>query len=199
MLDPVGEPVLDDRALMALVIERDSHALAKLYDRYSRPAYSLALRILCDRGLAEDVVQEVFMAVWRDASRFDTARGGFSSYLLSMVHHKAVDSVRREEGMRRRRNSLEVLEAGERGPKSVEEEVWTTLRGERVREALQQIPNAQREALELAYYGGHTQREIAAMTATPLGTVKTRMLAGMRRLRELLENTAMSTEEVAGR
>ena len=193
-----AEAALEDRALMALVSERDSSALAALYDRYSRPAFSLALRILGDRTHAEDVVQEVFLAVWRDASRFDATRGGFSSYLLSMVHHKAVDAVRREEGMRRRRSNLEILEAGEPGPASVEDEVWTTLRGERVREALAQIPDAQRQALELAYFGGHTQREIAALTSTPLGTVKTRMLAGMRRLRDLLEASVTSPEEVTG-
>lgn len=193
-----AETALDDRALMALVTERDSAALAALYDRYNRPAFSLALRILGDRTHAEDVVQEVFLAVWRDAARFDVTRGGFSSYLLSMVHHKAVDAVRREEGMRRRRTNLEILESGEPPAKSVEDEVWTTLRGERVREALALIPDAQREALELAYFGGHTQREIAALTATPLGTVKTRMLAGMKRLRDLLEASVTSPEEVTG-
>jgi RNA polymerase sigma-70 factor (ECF subfamily) len=199
MLDGMGQPVLDDRALMARVIERDTHALAALYDRYSRPAFSLALRILSNRELAEDVVQEVFLAVWRDAARFDTARGAFSSYLLSMVHHKAVDVVRREEGIRKRGNALGVLELGETGDRCVEDEVWSTMRSEKVRAALVQIPPNQREALELAYFGGHTQREIAALTDTPLGTVKTRMLAGMRRLRELLESSVLTPEEVAGR
>ena len=187
--DP-GLDGLDDRALVALVTAGDGAALEVLYARYGRPCYALARRILTDEVLAQDVVQEVFLALWRDAGRFDAARGGFSSWLLSMTHHKAVDSVRREENLRKRRTTAEQLEAREAPVPGPDDEAWTTLRGERVRAALGQLPEAQREALVLAYYGGYTQREIAGLTATPLGTVKTRMLAGMRRLREGLEGVA---------
>jgi RNA polymerase sigma-70 factor (ECF subfamily) len=179
-----------DRELVARLADRDGGALDVLYQRYGRPAYSLALRITSDSGFAEDVVQEVFLALWRDPSRYDAGRGGFASWLLSMTHHKAVDAVRREESLRRRRqaatdDTMAMMDETGPGP-SVDEEVWTVLRGERVREALRELPGPQREALTLAYFGGFTQREVASLTDTPLGTVKTRMLAGMRKLRESL-------------
>lgn len=178
---------LDDRALVSRVVAGDAEALEALYRRYARPCYGLARRILVDEQHAQDVVQEVFLTVWRDASRFDAARGGFSSWLLSMTHHKAVDAVRREENLRKRRTSEEVLETTVSDAPRVEDEVWSLLRRSRVREALQLLPDLQREALTLAYFGGYTQREIAGITGAPLGTVKTRMLAGMRRLREALD------------
>jgi len=178
---------LDDRALVARVTASDSGALEALYRRYGRPCYGLARRILTDEQFAQDVVQEVFLTVWRDASRFDPARGAFSSWLLSMTHHKAVDAVRREENLRKRRTTADVLDDKVSDAPAVEDEVWSLLRRSRVREALQLLPAPQREALTLAYFGGYTQREIAGLTATPLGTVKTRMLAGMRRLREALD------------
>jgi RNA polymerase sigma-70 factor (ECF subfamily) len=177
----------DDRALVARVTEGDGAALEALYRRYGRPCYGLARRILADDQFAQDVVQEVFLAVWRDASRFDATRGGFSTWLLSMTHHKAVDAVRREENLRKRRTTADGLETQESDAPKVEEEVWSLLRRSRVREALQTLPAPQREALTLAYFGGYTQREIAGLTSTPLGTVKTRMLAGMKRLRETLD------------
>ena len=177
----------DDRGLVARVTEGDGAALEALYRRYGRPCYGLARRILGDEQFAQDVVQEVFLTVWRDASRFDPARGGFSSWLLSMTHHKAVDAVRREENLRKRRTTAEGLEERESDAPEVGEEVWSLLRRSRVREALKTLPAPQREALTLAYFGGYTQREIAGLTTTPLGTVKTRMLAGMKRLRETLD------------
>jgi RNA polymerase sigma factor (sigma-70 family) len=176
-----------DAALVTAVVAGDAAALEELYGRYGRSCYALARRVVADEQLAQDVVQEVFLALWRDASRFDGARGGFSTWLLSMTHHKAVDCVRREEGMRRRRNAVEQLEAAEPPVPAPDDEVWASVRGERVREALHRLPPAQREALVLAYFGGYTQREIAGLTTTPLGTVKTRMLAGMRRMREGLD------------
>jgi RNA polymerase sigma-70 factor (ECF subfamily) len=177
----------DDRTLVGLVCGSDAGALEALYARYGRACYGLARRILTDEQLAQDVVQEVFLAVWRDATRFDAARGGFSSWLLSMTHHKAVDSVRREENLRKRRTSADLLEARESEAPKVDDAVWSLVRRERVREALKGLPGPQREALALAYFGGYTQREIAGLTATPLGTVKTRMLAGMRRMKESLD------------
>jgi RNA polymerase sigma-70 factor (ECF subfamily) len=179
-----------DAALVERLGARDGSALDELYARYGRPAYSLAFRVTGDQGFAEDVVQEVFLALWREPSRYDRARGGFASWLLSMTHHKAVDAVRREESLRRRRTAATeeaVAMMDDPGAvSSVDEEVWSVLRAERVREALRGLPAPQREALTLAYFGGFTQREVAALTDTPLGTVKTRMLAGMRRLRDSL-------------
>ena len=177
----------DDRALVARVTEGDGGALEALYGRYGRACYGLARRILVDEQLAQDAVQEVFLTVWRDASRFDASRGAFSTWLLSMTHHKAVDSVRREENLRKRRTTDEALEVTECDAPRVDDAVWSLLRRERVREVLKTLPEPQREALTLAYFGGYTQREIAGLTSTPLGTVKTRMLAGMRRMKQSLD------------
>lgn len=188
---------LDDRALVARVTEGDGGALEALYARYGRACYGLARRILTDEQLAADVVQEVFLTVWRDASKFDASRGGFSSWLLSMTHHKAVDAVRREENHRKRRSAAELLEERPADTPQVDDEVWSTIRGERVRAAMQLLPHAQREALVLAYFGGYTQREIAGITDTPLGTVKTRMLMGMRRLKEGLDGIQTSAPDAS--
>jgi RNA polymerase sigma factor (sigma-70 family) len=189
--DPNARPTpydgLDDRALVARVTEGDGGALEALYARYGRACFGLARRILADEQFAQDVVQEVFLTVWRDAHRFDATRGGFSTWLLSMTHHKAVDAVRREENLRKRRTTAEILEDREVDGPQVHDEVWSTLRRERVRAAMQTLPEPQKEALTLAYFGGYTQREIAGITNTPLGTVKTRMLAGMKRLKDGLE------------
>lgn len=185
---------LDDRALVARVSEEDGAALEVLYGRYGRACFGLARRILADEQFAQDVVQEVFLTVWRDASRFDDSRGGFSTWLLSITHHKAVDSVRREENLRKRRTSAEALETRETDAPRVEDAVWSLLRRERVREVLATLSEPQREALTLAYFGGYTQREIAGLTATPLGTVKTRMLAGMRRMKDSLDGLSNAAE-----
>src|SRR3712207_3956758 len=174
----------------------DRSAVDELYDRFRRPAFALARRILGDDTLAEDVLQDVFLSVWRDPGAFDARRGSFSSGLMAMVHHKAVDAVRREESQRRRQTLAED-DLTLRAPLStydVEEEAWSRSVAERVRTALGDLPESQREALTLAYYGGYTQREVAALTGAPLGTVKTRMLAGMRRLKEGLGGATPGVE-----
>jgi RNA polymerase sigma factor (sigma-70 family) len=177
---------LEDGQLVQLVAEKDDGALEALYERYGKVAYSLARRILTDELLAQDVVQEVFLSLWRDASRFDAGRGTVATYLLSMTHHRAVDVVRREENLRRRRTSDEALEFEPDPAPGVEAEAEAAERREQVRAALGQLPPAQREALALAYFGGYTQREVASLVGVPLGTVKTRMAAGMRKLKEAL-------------
>ena len=193
---PDGE--LSDVALVRLLADGNPRALERLYDRYSRPAYALARRITGEAVFAEEVVQEVFFALWRDPSKYDPARGGFASWLLATTHHKSVDAVRREETLRKRRartvEEAEWFTTAVSDTPAVEDEVWVGLRGERVRTALRELPQPQREALTLAYFGGYTQREIATLTDTPLGTVKTRMLAGMRRLRGLLDGVTDSSE-----
>lgn len=180
-----GPGAVEDASLVTRVAEGDSTALEALYERYGRVAYSLARRILGDEQLAQDVVQEVFLTVWRDAIKFDASRGKVATWLLTMTHHRAVDSVRKEENLRKRREPADVLEFTDSGVR-VDEEVWSGVKRDRVRDALGSLPDVQREALGLAYFGGYTQREIAKLTDTPLGTVKTRMLAGMRRMRDTL-------------
>jgi RNA polymerase sigma-70 factor (ECF subfamily) len=184
---PRGYDALEDGALVALVVDGDGAALEALYGRFGRVSYALARRILGDEVLAQDVVQEVFLTVWRDAARFDASRGGFSTWLLTMTHHKSVDSVRREENLRKRRAPADALEFTESTDPAVDDEVWTAFRRDQVRAALVELPDPQRRALSLAYFGGYTQREIAKITETPLGTVKTRMLAGMKRMRDALQ------------
>jgi RNA polymerase sigma factor (sigma-70 family) len=179
---------LRDDQLVELVAEKDAGALEALYDRYGRAAYSLARRILTDGTLAQDVVQEVFLSLWRDARRFDVGRGTVATYLLSMTHHRSVDAVRREENLRRWRISDEVLEFQPDPKARVEDQVESAERRAEVRAALAVLPPAQREALLLAYFGGYTQREVAALVGVPLGTVKTRMAAGMRKLKEALQD-----------
>ena len=186
---------LRDGELVELVAQKDAAALEALYERYGRAAYSLARRILTEETLAQDVVQEVFLSLWRDARRFDAGRGTVATYLLSMTHHRAVDVVRREENLRRWRASDEGLEA-EADPKvRVEDEVLTSERRAEVRSALQELPAAQREALLLAYFGGYTQREVAALVGVPLGTVKTRMAAGMRKMKAALQDAGREEQQ----
>ena len=185
-----------DLELVRRVAAGDRGAVDDLYERFRRPAFALARRILGDDALAEDVLQEVFLSVWRDPSAYERGRGSVASWLLAVVHHKAVDAVRREESQRRRQALAEeelVLDAPV-ATRDVEDDVWTRAVSEQVRTALGSLTSTQREALTLAYYGGYTQREVAALTGTPLGTVKTRMLAGMRRLREEL-GTDVPAEE----
>jgi RNA polymerase sigma factor (sigma-70 family) len=186
---------LRDSELVELVAQKDAGALEALYERYGRAAYSLARRILTEETLAQDVVQEVFLSLWRDARRFDAGRGTVATYLLSMTHHRAVDVVRREENLRRWRTSDEGLEL-EADPKvRVEDEVLTSERRAEVRAALGELPAAQREALLLAYFGGYTQREVAALVGVPLGTVKTRMAAGMRKMKEALRDAGHEEQQ----
>ena len=186
---------LRDGELVELVAQRDAGALVALYERYGRAAYSLARRILTEETLAQDVVQEVFLSLWRDARRFDAGRGTVATYLLSMTHHRAVDVVRREENLRRWRTSDEGLEL-EPDPKArVEDEVEASERRAEVRAALAELPAAQREALLLAYFGGYTQREVAALVGVPLGTVKTRMAAGMRKMKAALQDAGSEEQE----
>jgi RNA polymerase sigma-70 factor (ECF subfamily) len=195
---PSQDGELSDLALVRRVVDGDARALEALYDRYSRPAYALARRITGEGAFAEEVVQEVFFALWRDPAKYDPIRGGFASWLLAATHHKSVDAVRREETLRKRRaqavEEADWFTTAAADAPAVEDEVWVGLRGERVRSALRELPPPQREALTLAYFGGYTQREIATLTETPLGTVKTRMLAGMRRLRLLLDGVSDSSE-----
>jgi RNA polymerase sigma factor (sigma-70 family) len=174
---------LSDEAVVALVARSDQDALAELYDRFGRVAYGLAYRILRDRALAEDAVQEGFMNAWRTADRFMPERAKASTWLLTLVHRRSVDLVRRED--RRRAEPLDQeFDAASEG--SAEQDAWLRFERERVQAALRRLPDQQREALELAYYGGFTQSELAERLGQPVGTIKSRMFAGLGRLRELL-------------
>jgi len=178
---------LTDEALLELVARSDDAALAELYDRYSRQAYGLALRIIRDEALAQDAVQEAFLAVWRTADRFLAERAKASTWLLTIVHRRSVDVVRREE---RRRG--DVLDDRHRpSGDATDEKVDLRERRVAVQEVLKKLPDDQRQALELAYYGGLTQSELAERLGVPLGTIKSRMFAGLSRLRDLLAEAGL--------
>jgi RNA polymerase sigma-70 factor (ECF subfamily) len=178
---------LSDEALVALVARGDETALAELYDRVSGIAYGLALRVLRDERLAEDAVQEGFLGVWRTAAAFRAERAKASTWILTLVHRRAVDLVRREE--RRRAEPLTDDIGAQSTVQGTEEAAWLRFERERVQAALRQLPDVQREALELAYYGGFSQSELADRLGVPLGTIKSRMFAGLARLRELLDDS----------
>ncbi|HEU5206119.1 MAG TPA: sigma-70 family RNA polymerase sigma factor [Gaiellaceae bacterium] len=181
---------LSDEALVALVARGDEDALGELYDRVGRIAYGLALRVLRDERHAEDAVQEAFLQVWRSAATFRAERAKASTWILTLVHRRAVDLVRREE--RRQADPLTDDSAAGVAPEQTDEAAWLRFERERVQTALKQLPDVQREALELAYYGGFSQSELAERLGVPLGTIKSRMFAGLSRLRELLDD---STQE----
>jgi RNA polymerase sigma-70 factor (ECF subfamily) len=174
---------LSDEAVVALVARSEELALAELYDRHGRAAYALARRIVRDPNLAEDAVQDAFLAIWRGAARFVPERAGALSWIMTLVHRRAVDVVRREQ--RRRADTLDDAPDGSEG--SAEDAAWLQFERERVQTALRRLPDQQRETLELAYYGGFTQQELAERLGRPLGTIKSQMFAALRNLREILE------------
>jgi RNA polymerase sigma-70 factor, ECF subfamily len=182
---------LSDEALVALAARAEESALAELYDRYGRIAYGLALRVLRDPALAEDAVQEAFLTLWRTAATFVPERAKASSWILTLVHRRSVDLVRREE--RRRAEPLED-ESRTDAEGSAADVAWLRLERERVQEALRRLPDHEREALELAYYGGFTQSQLAERLGLPIGTIKSRMFSGLARLRELLDAGAQGDE-----
>jgi len=187
---PPARSAPTDADLVRRVTGGDQAAFAELYDRYCRQAYSLARRVCVDPEFAEDVVQEAFLALWRTPGRFDPERGGFATWLLTLVHHRAVDAVRRE-AVRRKRTVPGADEVAERltppGP-GADDEALVGLVGGQVREALGRLTDEQREVITLAYFGGYTQCEVSALTGLPLGTVKSRTFAGIRRLRGMLSS-----------
>jgi RNA polymerase sigma-70 factor (ECF subfamily) len=174
-----------DEQVLEAVGRGDDDALGVLYDRFGRLAFRLAFRILRDRALAEDAVQEAFLAVWRSADAYKRERAKPSTWILTVVHRRAVDIVRREQS--RRGEPLEVAPEPSAGP--ADEDAVLRDRRAAVQAALTELPGEQRQALELAYYGGLTQSELAERLGVPLGTVKSRMFAGLGRLRELLAET----------
>jgi RNA polymerase sigma-70 factor (ECF subfamily) len=174
-----------DRAVLGRIADGELHALDELYERYKTMAYSIAYRITSDATLAEDVVQDAFLGAWRNAARYIEGRGSVKTWLLSIVHHRAIDAVRR------RRPTTELPEREDVPPPALQlPDVWAAvsakLDAETVREVLGVLSDVQREAIELAYFGGLTQVEIAERTGTPLGTVKSRMRLGLLAMRHAL-------------
>ncbi len=190
---------LGDDALLDLLARGEPDALGELYQRHGTACYRLARQITANTALAEDAVQEAFTGMWRNPAAYVSDRGSsVRSWLLAMTHHKAVDSVRRETSQQRRLNAHAAQRAlhppGEDDPAAI---TWQRIRAAEVRAAISELPEAQRQALTLAYYGGYTQSEIAELANVPLGTVKTRTFAAMRRLRLRLAPLESSLREGA--
>lgn len=175
---------VEDAQLLAAMARGDEDALAELYDRYGRAAYALAYRILRDATLAQDAVQDAFLAAWRTAASFDPRRGKASTWLITLVHRRSVDVVRRED----RRRALPLEDAPIPAGDATDETAEVREQRRAVQSALTKLAPAERECLELAYYGGLSQSEVAERLGVPLGTVKSRMFAGLAKLRDALRD-----------
>lgn len=179
---------VSDAELVQRVSGGDHDAFAALYDRYCRQSYSLARRICVEPTIAEEAVQEAFLGLWRNPGGYDVKRASFGTWLLTMVHHRAVDAVRRESSRRKHTvPQLGEIDENRLGAEpAADDKALALVVADKVRDALRALTHDQREVVALSYYGGYTQLELSAMIGIPLGTVKSRMFAGMRRLREIL-------------
>jgi RNA polymerase sigma-70 factor, ECF subfamily len=177
---------LADEELMQLVRRGEARAFEILYDRHSGVAFSLAYRMVGTRAAAEDVVQEAFLAFWRANERYDRARGSVRTWILGIVHNRAIDSLRRATVHDRRKVSDEGLEERFAAPERTEAEVARRDEAREVRTALDTLPADQLRVIELAYYGGFSHSEIASMLEAPIGTVKGRMRLGLAKMRDQL-------------
>jgi RNA polymerase sigma-70 factor, ECF subfamily len=172
-----------DVELVTLLREQPAAGIAALYDRYGRLIFSMALRVVQDRGAAEEITQDVFMRCWRNLDRYQPSQGSLASWMLSITHNRAIDELRSRRGKDIRREiSDDILQPQAVIDPGFEE---TLLRGE-IQQALQQLPVAQRDVIELVFWNGLTRREIAERLSLPLGTVHTRLRLGMDKLRESL-------------
>ena len=180
-----------DATLVVAVARYRQEALAEAYRRHAGAVYALARRLLNEQSLAEEVVQEVFFRLWDTPEKFDAARGTLRSYLLAQCHGRSVDLIRSEQS-RRHREVKEHRQRAEAGY-DIEHEVWDLAVAEHVREALVDLPEDERRPIELAYFRGHTYREVALILDQPEGTVKSRIRSGMKRMRRSLAAAGVGT------
>ena len=177
-----------DRQLVRRIEGGDEEAFRSLFASYAPFAMALAVRVVRQTQLAEEIVQEAFLTLWRNPGVFDERRGSVKAWLMTMVHHRAVDVVRREASLRRRSDEMvvRIREETEDPTEAVVEAVAAPGERDAVRNALRSLPDDQREVLELMYFGGLSQSQVAEKTGAPLGTVKSRALLGMRRMRSMV-------------
>ena len=177
---------LADEDLMQLVRRGDARAFEAVYDRHAGAAFSVAYRMVGRGNVAEDVVQEAFLSIWRSGARYERARGSVRTWVLGIVHHRAIDQLRRTSVHAKRRASDEGIEERVEAPERTETEVARREEADTIRSAMDNLPAEQSHVIELAYFGGFTHTEIAEMLETPVGTVKGRMRLGLEKLRNHL-------------
>lgn len=192
-MTPLGE--MSDAGLVVAISRYNQDALAEAYRRHAGAVFGLSRRLLAEPSLAEEIVQEVFLRLWNDPDKFDPGRGSLRSYLLAQCHGRSVDLLR-SESARRRREEKDLRRTAEAGY-DLEREVWDLTVADHVREAIAKLPEGEREAIRLAYLGGHTYREVATLLDEPEGTVKSRIRSGLKHLRtELVAVGATFGEDV---
>jgi RNA polymerase sigma-70 factor, ECF subfamily len=174
--------LLADEDLISLVEGGDAEAFAVLYDRHGRPAYSLAYRMMGEKQAAEELAQNAFIKVWRGAGSYRAERASVRTWILSIVHNRGIDQLRSHASRRRLQEKIEASAASSQ-PSEAFAETWRNTQSEQVREALNTLPKEQLKILELAYFSGYTHVEIAELLGVPLGTVKGRMRAGLKKMR----------------
>jgi RNA polymerase sigma-70 factor (ECF subfamily) len=178
---------LADEEVMQFVQQGDPRAFELIYDRHGGAAFSLAYRMVANRGIAEDITQEAFLSIWRSRLRYEPARGSVRTWVLGIVHHRGIDALRRHAVHDRRRAGMEGVEERFEAPERTEMEAVRRQEARSVRDALEALPQEQSNVIELAYFGGFSHSQIADMLEMPLGTVKGRMRLGLEKLRESLE------------
>ena len=183
--------LLADEELISLVENDDAEAFAVLYDRHSRSAYSLAYRMMGQRQAAEDLIQEVFLRVWRSTGSYRAERGSVRTWILSIVHHRGVDLLRSSASRRRTQDKVEAS-AEMAQPSEAFSETWRNAQRDEVRQALETLPSEQLKVLELAYFSGYTHVEIAELLDLPLGTVKGRMRLGLNKIKNYFDSRGMA-------
>jgi RNA polymerase sigma-70 factor (ECF subfamily) len=181
---------LADEEVMQLVGEGSPRAFELLYDRHGGAAFSLAYRMVGDRVAAEDISQEAFLSIWRSRMRYDSARGSVRTWVLGIVHNRAIDALRRGSSYERRREPLEVVEERHEAPERTDVEAARREEARSVRSALDTLPADQRRTIELAYFGGFSHSQIAELLGEPIGTIKGRMRLGLGKLRDQLADLA---------
>ena len=184
----------EERELAARLMAGDQSALAEIYDRYVGLVFGMARRVLGDEAKAEDVTQEVFVFIWEQPHRFDPSRGSLRSWLGLLAHHRSVDRVRSEVRRTRGEARIEPVDMITAEPSDVDDELSGAWLADRVREALDQLPPEQREAVMLAYFGGRTYRQVATELDIPEGTAKSRLRLALAKLDDLLRPSLMGQD-----